>query len=250
MASRVRTTLANLQPARGALHNQKRVGRGQGSGYGGTSGRGHKGQKARTGSSIRPGFEGGQTPLTELFPKRGFVNPNAKTYAPVNLDRIQHWIDKGRLASTPERPITARELLLSGCIHNVCDGIKILGDGASELKTPIYVVASRASKSAIEAIEKAGGKIVCKFYNDLALRDCVKGRTDRISAAPTRREDIIWYSAHEHRGFLSHDTLSSLGNLPFVEERWKHLADQLVTRYKREEAFKLQKQQEAAAAKH
>ena len=242
MASRVRTTLANLSPARGALHNQKRVGRGQGSGYGGTSGRGHKGQKARTGSSIRPGFEGGQTPLTELFPKRGFHNPNGKTWAPVNLDRIQHWINQGRLNSTPERPITARELLLSGCIHDAADGVKILGDGASELKTPIYIVASRASKSAISAIEATGGKVVCKYYNDLALKDCIQGRTDRISAAPTRREDIVWYSLHRHRGFLSRATQKSLEGMPFVEDRWKHLADQLVARWRNEQNARLAKE--------
>ncbi|TFK25019.1 ribosomal protein L15 [Coprinopsis marcescibilis] len=227
MASRVRVTLANLHPSKGSLHNQKRVGRGQGSGYGGTSGRGHKGQKARTGSSIRAGFEGGQTPLTERFPKRGFVNPNAKTYAPVNLDRIQHWINQGRLSSSPEKPITARELLLSGCIHDAHDGVKILGDGALELKEPIYVVASRASKSAIAAIEQVGGKVVCQYYNALALHDCIKGRTDRTSAAPTRREDIVWYGLHRHRGFMSPATLKSLEGLPFVQERWKQLSAQL-----------------------
>ncbi|RXW24134.1 hypothetical protein EST38_g1697 [Candolleomyces aberdarensis] len=227
MSSRVRVSLANLKPSRGSQHNQKRVGRGQGSGYGGTSGRGHKGQKARTGSSLRAGFEGGQTPITKLFPKRGFINQNQKTWAPVNLDRVQHWISQGRLTSSPENPITARELLLSGCVHNVHDGIKLLGDGASEFKTPIYVVASRASKSAISAIEGAGGKVVCKYYNDLALRDCVKGRTDRVSAAPTRREDIVWYGLDRNRGFMSPVTLKKLGDMPFIEERWKTLAQQL-----------------------
>lgn len=125
----------------------------------------------------------------------------------MNLDRIQHWIDQGRLTSSPEKPITARELLLSGCIHDVHDGIKVLGDvcipfyvyvslnktslqGLQDFHTPIYITPSRASKSAIKAIEDQGGKVVCKYYNDLALRDCVKGRTDRVEAAPTRREDI------------------------------------------------------------
>ncbi|KAF5324816.1 hypothetical protein D9611_004465 [Ephemerocybe angulata] len=227
MSSRVRVSLANLAPARGASHNQKRVGRGQGSGYGGTSGRGHKGQKARSGSSLRAGFEGGQTPITKLFPKRGFINQNQKTWGVVNLERIQHWINQGRLSSSPENPITARELLASGCIHNAHDGVKILGDNATELKTPIYVVASRASKSAIEAIEAAGGKVVCKYYNELALRDCLKGRTDRVSAAPTRREDIVWYGLWRNRGFMAPKTLKELGDLPFVEERWKALSQSL-----------------------
>jgi len=143
-------------------------------------------------------------PLTSLLFR------NEKTWAPVNLDRLQHWIDQGRITSSPEQPITARELLLSKCIHNAHDGIKILGDvsslklegryaqamiykilkGREYFKTPIYVIVSRASKSAIEAIERNGGKVVCKFYNGLALRDCLEGRSDRISAAPTRREDI------------------------------------------------------------
>lgn len=230
MASKLRAariTLASLKPAPGSQHNQKRVGRGQGSGYGGTAGRGANGQKSRSGSGPRPGFEGGQTPVTKLFPKRGFVNQNEKTYAPVNLDRIQHWIDQGRLTSSPGEFITARELLLSGCVHDVHDGIKILGNGAQHFKSPIYVVASRASKSAIESIEKNGGKIVCKYHNALALRDCVKGRKDRISAAPTRREDIVWYGEHHNRGYLSPKTLDSLKDLPIVEERWKTLATQL-----------------------
>lgn len=132
---------------------------------------------------------------------------NAKTYAPINLDRLQHWIDQGRLTSSPDKPITARELLLSGCIHNVHDGIKLLGSvsasvssrtvyaqhnvqGAEHVKTAIHITPSRASQSAIRAVEKKGGSVYCKYYNDLALRDCVKGRTDRVQAAPTRKTDI------------------------------------------------------------
>ncbi|KAJ6618224.1 ribosomal protein L18e/L15P [Mycena sp. CBHHK59/15] len=237
MSSQVtsRISLRNLKPLRGAQHKQKRVGRGQGSGYGGTAGRGANGQKSRSGPGIRPGFEGGQTPITKLFPKRGFVNPNEKTWAPVNLDRIQHWINEGRLSSSPEKPITARELLLSGCIHDVHDGIKILGDGAQHFKTPIYITPSRASKSAIKAIEAHSGKVVCKYYNALALRDCVKGRTDRIEAAPSRRSDIIWYGRLRNRGYLSPGTLQSVASLPFVQDRWKVLSKEL--RAWREEDF-------------
>lgn len=117
---------------------------------------------------------------------------------------------------------------------------------ASELKTPVYIVASRASKSAIEAIEATGGKVVCKYYNELALRDCVKGRTDRVSAAPTTRKDIgapsvttscpqrtdplrrlVWYGLYRNRGFMSSKTLQEVGDLPWVEERWKALSEQL-----------------------
>ncbi|KAF7322742.1 Ribosomal-L18e/L15P domain-containing protein [Mycena chlorophos] len=229
MSSRIasRISLRNLKPQLGSQQNQKRVGRGQGSGYGRTAGRGMNGQKSRSGPGIRPGFEGGQTPITKLFPKRGFVNRNEKKWAPVNLDRIQHWIDQGRLTSSPESPITARELLLSGCIHDVQDGIKVLGDGMQFFNTPIYITPSRASKSAIKAIEKNGGHVVCKYYNTLALRDCVKGRTDRVEAAPTRRQDIMWYGSFANRGYLSPLTLHRAAKMPFLQERWKLLAEQL-----------------------
>lgn len=139
---------------------------------------------------------------------------NRKTYAAVNLDRLQHWIDQGRLHSTPEKPITAKELLLSGCVHNVYDGIKLLGNvrvlvtqtpfipcscfnlqGAEFLKAAVHITPSRVSKSAIKAIEAKGGSVFCQYYNSLALRDCIKGRTDRVSAAPTRRNDISAYLA-------------------------------------------------------
>ena len=111
------------------------------------------------------------------------------------------------------------------------------------LKSPLYIIASRASQSAIKAIEEGGGKIVCKYYNALALRDCLEGRIDRISAAPTRREDIsklqlhgntacslssaVFYSNHRNRGFISPKTLEILKDVPFVEERWKALATAL-----------------------
>ncbi|EMD38692.1 hypothetical protein CERSUDRAFT_113866, partial [Gelatoporia subvermispora B] len=195
-ATRIRSAVSkvhlfNLSPAENSQHAQKRLGRGQGSGRGGTSTRGHKGQKARSGNGKpKAGFEGGQTPLRKRIPKSGFTNQTGKTYAPVNLDRIQHWIDTGRLTSSPEKPITAKELLLSGCVHNVHDGIKLLGDGAEQLKTPIHITPARASQSAIRAVEKLGGTVFCKYYNDLALRDEVKGRTDRLQAAPTLRKDI------------------------------------------------------------
>ncbi|KAE9407006.1 ribosomal protein L15 [Gymnopus androsaceus JB14] len=228
MASKIsRISLANLSPARGSLHKQKRVGRGQGSNHGGTAGRGHNGQNSRSGAGIKPGFEGGQTPITKLFPKRGFVNQNEKVWAPINLERIQHWINLGRLSCSPENPITARELLLSGCIHDVHDGIKVLGDGAEFLTSKIYITPSRASKSAIQAIEDRGGQVVCKYYNALALRDCVKGRTDRTAAAPTRRQDITFYTKFQNRGYLSKQLLTQLGSAPFVEDRWALLSRQL-----------------------
>ncbi|CAL1703934.1 unnamed protein product [Somion occarium] len=225
-AATSRVRLFNLTPAANSQHAQKRLGRGQGSGRGGTSGRGHNGQKSRSGNGKpKAGFEGGQTPIIKLFPKRGFVNPNAKVYAAVNLDRIQHWIDQGRLSCSPENPITAKELFLSGCIHDVHDGIKLLGDGGSALKAPIHITPSRASKSAIRAVEKLGGSVFCKYYNPLALRDCVKGNTERTQAAPTKRNDILWYTSWKNRGYLSPEALSKM---PVVEDRWKELSKQFL----------------------
>ncbi|KAG6845035.1 hypothetical protein H0H87_001372 [Tephrocybe sp. NHM501043] len=164
-----RVTLANLRPAPGSQHKVSPLMRAQNPSF----------NHSLYSKNV---LEEGKAQVME--------EPLDETYAPVNLDRIQHWIDQGRLTSSPESPITARELLLSGCVHDVHDGIKILGDGAQHFKTPIYIKTSRASKSAIKAIESNGGKVVCQFYNPLALRDCVKGRTDRTAAAPTRREDI------------------------------------------------------------
>lgn len=217
--------LFNLHPAQNSQHALKRVGRGRSSGLGKTSGRGHKGQKARAGNG-KPGraFEGGQTPIVKLIPKKGFHNQNRKTYAPVNIDRIQHWVATGRLTSTAEKPITARELLLSGCVHDVHDGIKLLGDGASTLTTPIHITPSRASKSAIRAIEKAGGSVLCRYFNDLSLRDCVKGRTDRLDAAPTAKKDILWYTSWKNRGYLAPESIT---RMPVVQERWRELSKEL-----------------------
>ncbi|KAI5119105.1 hypothetical protein M0805_004875 [Coniferiporia weirii] len=224
-ASAGRIHLFNLSPAPRSQKNQKRVGRGDGSGRGGTSGKGNKGQKARAGNGKpKAGFEGGQTTILKRFPKKGFTNFTNKTWAPINLDRLQHWIDQGRITSSPEKPITARELLLSGCVHNIHDGIKLLGDGAEHLKAPIHIVPSRASQSAIKAVEKLGGSVFCKYYNVLSLRDCVKGRTDRKDAAPSRRQDIEWYMNWRNRGYLSSTALTKN---PLSQERWKNISTEL-----------------------
>ncbi len=126
---------------------KKRVGRGIGSGLGKTSGRGHKGQKARTGGGVRRGFEGGQTPLYRRLPKRGFTNIHANTYTEVTLTMLNK-------ATTEE--VTAESLIKDGIISKANDGIVILGTGKLEKK--LTVKATRFTKSAAEAIEKAGGK--------------------------------------------------------------------------------------------
>ena len=137
-----------LAPAYGATTTSKRVGRGIGSGLGKTAGKGHKGQKARTGGKIRRGFEGGQTPLYRRLPKRGFKNHFAKEYAVVNLSDL----DKFENGTT----VNAELLLSEGIIRKELDGVKVLGNGT--LTKKLTVVAAKFSKTAEEKIQAAGGK--------------------------------------------------------------------------------------------
>ena len=140
--------LHDLKPAVGATTAPKRLGRGTGSGLGKTSGKGHKGAKARSGGGKRPGFEGGQMPLTMRLPKRGFTNIFRKEYVAVNVDRLEIFED-GMV-------VTPVELIQYGIIKNVEDGVKILGNG--ELTKKLTVQANKFSASAKEKIEAAGGK--------------------------------------------------------------------------------------------
>lgn len=140
----------------GATKNAKRVGRGIGSGTGKTSGSGHKGQKARSGVSIN-GFEGGQMPIHRRLPKRGFNNVFRKNYVEVNLGRLQAAIDAGKLDAG--KPVDSAALLAAGVISKPRDGVRILGKGGLTAKK-VEIHAAGASKAAIAAVEKAGGKIV------------------------------------------------------------------------------------------
>jgi len=140
----------------GATRNAKRVGRGIGSGTGKTSGSGHKGQKARSGVSIN-GFEGGQMPIHRRLPKRGFNNIFRKDYVEVNLGTLQAAIDAGKLDAG--KPVAAAALVGAGVISKPRDGVRILGKGELTAKK-IEIHAAGASKSAVAAVEKAGGKIV------------------------------------------------------------------------------------------
>lgn len=146
--------LNDLRDNPGARKKRMTVGRGIGSGKGKTSGRGVKGQKARTGVSIR-GFEGGQMPLHRRLPKRGFNNIFSKDYAEINLGRLQQAIDAGTVDG--KQMISYETLLASGAVAKAKDGVRLLGKG--EIKAKIEVTVAGASKSAIEAIEKAGGKV-------------------------------------------------------------------------------------------
>ncbi|WP_395696560.1 50S ribosomal protein L15 [Methylocella sp.] len=138
----------------GASKARMRVGRGIGSGKGKTCGRGVKGQKARTGVSIK-GFEGGQMPLHRRLPKRGFHNPFATDYNEVNIGRVQDAVDAGRI--DPAQDVTNEALLAGGVVSKPRDGVKILGVG--ELKAKLNFKVAAASKSAVAAIEAAGGSV-------------------------------------------------------------------------------------------
>lgn len=144
-------TLSTLRPNRGSVHSGRRLGRGQGSGYGGTSARGHKGAKSRSGYSRKVGFEGGQMPLQRRLPKFGFKNPFRVEYRILNLD------DLDRIAEVLECDTLSLEALQQyGCLGRD-DRLKLLGNG--ELQRKVHVEAHAASKSAREAIEAKGGVI-------------------------------------------------------------------------------------------
>lgn len=143
--------LHNLRPASGSVKNNKRVGRGQGSGRGGTSTRGHKGAKSRSGYSRKRGFEGGQMPIQRRLPKRGFKNYNRVEYVAINLERIQALVEKYGVSKVDF------ETLYEHGVIKKNDKIKILGNG--ELTSKIDVTAHAFSESAKKAIEAAGGSV-------------------------------------------------------------------------------------------
>lgn len=142
--------LSSLKPPEGSKKKRKRVGRGDGSGHGGTSCKGHKGQNARSGGRVRPGFEGGQMPLSRRLPKRGFRNPFRKEIITVNLEQLKKF---------PQGTIIDKDALVSaGIVKRKGDGIKILGNG--NIDYPISLKVDMVSKGAREKIEAAGGSIV------------------------------------------------------------------------------------------
>jgi len=145
--------LNNLRPAKGSVKTSKRIGRGEGSGKGGTATRGHKGQKSRSGYSRKIGFEGGQMPLQRRVPKFGFTNINRKEYNGINLDKLQEFVDKGKI-----KDVVNMEVLVATKLARKNDLVKILGRG--ELKAKLEITAHKFTATAKEAIEKAGGKAV------------------------------------------------------------------------------------------
>lgn len=141
--------LSTLKPNEGSKRSSFRVGRGHGSGNGKTAGKGHKGQKARSGGGVRPGFEGGQMPLYRRLPKRGFTNIFAKKIVSINVDRLN--VFENGTEVTPEVLLEAR------VISKVMDGVKILGNGTIEKS--LTIKGCKLSKAAAEKIEAAGGKV-------------------------------------------------------------------------------------------
>ncbi len=146
--------LSNLRPAKGSVQsNNKRVGRGEGSGKGGTATRGHKGAKSRSGYSKKVGFEGGQMPLQRRVPKFGFTNINRKDYQGINLDTLQGLVDNGRITDTVDMKV-----LVENGLARKNELVKILGRG--ELKATLKISVHKFTASAKEAIEAAGGEVV------------------------------------------------------------------------------------------
>ncbi|WP_294202842.1 MULTISPECIES: 50S ribosomal protein L15 [Chryseobacterium] len=145
--------LNNIKPAAGSTFNSKRIGRGQGSGKGGTSTKGHKGQKARAGYSQKIGFEGGQMPLQRRLPKFGFKNVNRKEFRGINLDTIQTLIENKSITGD-----ITREVLIENGLITKNELVKIMGRG--ELKSAVSISADKFTKSAEELISKAGGKAI------------------------------------------------------------------------------------------
>ena len=146
--------LSNLRPAKGAVKkNDSRRGRGEATGNGGTAGRGHKGQKSRSGYSKKLGFEGGQMPLQRRVPKFGFTNVNRKEYTGVNIDTLQEYVDAGRIKGE-----VTLDVLVENRLARKNDLVKILGRG--ELKAKLKVTAHKFTASAQKAVEAAGGEAV------------------------------------------------------------------------------------------
>jgi len=142
--------LHELRPAEGSTKTRKRVGRGNGSGSGNTAGKGHKGQNSRSGGGVRPGFEGGQMPLTRRLPKRGFTNIFRKEYTVINVSDLEERFENGD-------EVTIEALFDTGLINKVQDGVKVLGDG--ELTKSLTVKVQKVSKTAAEKITAVGGKV-------------------------------------------------------------------------------------------
>jgi large subunit ribosomal protein L15 len=176
--------LSDLRDNPGATQPRKRVGRGIGSGKGKTAGRGHKGQKSRSGVAMK-GFEGGQMPIHRRLPKRGFNNLFSKDLNEVNVGRLQAAVDKKLL--DPKKTVTVALLAEAGIIKRVKDGVRLLGDG--ELKTKLAIEVTGASASAVKAVEKAGGSVsIVEMPKPAAKPKDDKKPARKAKAKPAQKE--------------------------------------------------------------
>jgi len=205
--------LNDIRDNPGARKTRKRVGRGQGSGLGKTCGKGHKGQGPRRSKPVR-GFEGGQTPIWKRTPKRGQArNRNASPMNVLNLHKLQLWIEQQRL--DPNQTITVRDIHMSNVCGKIKHGVKLLATGKEDFKHPVNLEVSRASQSAIAAIEAAGGRVTTVYYNRLGLRSHLMPhkfeQMPRLARPPP--EIMPYYTAFENRGYLSPEMqLAALGD--------------------------------------
>lgn len=193
-------------------------------------GYGLNGQKAR-GKSSQPyvGFEGGQTPFYRRPPRHGRVNDPASLQShSVSIDKILLWIDQGRI--NPEKQITMKVLRDSECVPRAIkrDGIYLIGNGKSKLTIPIDIEVSRASAPAIEAVERAGGKLMCTYYDPVTLRYhfwrdkyVAKGKSEPIRPLPSRPKMVRYYSDPKHNGYLSEKGDAHLIHSPEQFQRWQ-----------------------------
>lgn len=198
--------LNNLYDNEGAVKKKRRIGRGVGSSKGKTAGRGHKGQKARSGGNIHPTFEGGQTKLYKLFPKRGFNNKNHEAHmVPLNIGTLQNYIDMQRVST--DTTITLRDLTQAGLFKPsaVKHGVKLLANDKEVLKQPIDILISRASTQAIQAVENAGGTVTTIHYNKLALRQVMRPHKFQhpIKEARPPPKYQPYYTSWNRRGYLN-----------------------------------------------
>lgn len=206
--SRCLSLLSNLKPSNNSTRNHKRVGRGPSSGYGKTSGRGQKGQKAR--GTVKPWFEGGQTPITKLFPKIGFKRVNAPELAVLNLERVMRFHRDGRLVLKEGEVLNMRKMKQLGLITGTLrDGVKVLASGKEKFNLPLRIEATRASTEAIRAIERAGGEFTARYFTKLSLKAHLypeyfffKRGYIPLSARPTKKRDVHYYSRVDKRGYL------------------------------------------------
>lgn len=202
--------LARLTPPQDSKNRVRRVGRGPGSGLGKTSGRGQKGQKAR--GSVPNWFEGGQTPIWKLFPKRGFYRHQQLLLNEIKLSKVQQFYDQGKLDFIGENGVLDMAAMKKAGIvtGSMNDGVAILNDPLVEFTAPIKIQSTKASKPAIEAIEAAGGSFTSVYFSrGLGFRAHHsptwfvenKGYVP-IAARPIARRDIVYYSSEEHNGYL------------------------------------------------